>query len=138
MFLLLITNTVKNLWDSWNIRAVVLLSLALQVLLILLAPIRKRTTQRLWILFIWVSYLLADWAASFAVGHISSSSKDSNNPCNREDFVTSVGHYFSNSKKPKSLVAVMISRETHSPAKLLTFWHFGLPSFWYTWVDQTL
>ena len=67
MFLLLITNTVKNLWDSWNIRAVVLLSLALQVLLILLAPIRKRTTQRLWILFIWVSYLLADWAASFAL-----------------------------------------------------------------------
>ncbi|KAM4085595.1 hypothetical protein ACJW30_10G039800 [Castanea mollissima] len=71
MNFLSLTNAVKNLWDSWNIKAVVLLSLTLQVILILLAPLRKRTTNRIAILFIWVSYLLADWAASFAVGHIS-------------------------------------------------------------------
>ncbi|KAM3686937.1 hypothetical protein ACJW31_10G039100 [Castanea mollissima] len=66
-----ISSSSINLWDSWNIKAVVLLSLALQVILILLAPLRKRTINRIVILFIWVSYLLADWAASFAVGHIS-------------------------------------------------------------------
>ena len=93
------TNAVKNLWDSWNIKAVVLLSLTLQVFLILLAPLRKRTINRISILFIWVSYLLADWAASFAVGHISNGSKDSINPCDKEKFVSSVGHYFFSSGK---------------------------------------
>ena len=93
------TNAVKNLWDSWNIKAVVLLSLTLQVILILLAPLRKRTINRISILFIWVSYLLADWAASFAVGHISNGSKDSINPCDKEKFVSSVGHYFFSSGK---------------------------------------
>ena len=93
------TNGVKNLWDLWNIKAVVLLSLTLQVILILLAPLRKRTINRISILFIWVSYLLADWAASFAVGHISNGSKDSINPCDKEKFVSSVGHYFFSSGK---------------------------------------
>ncbi|XP_030945746.1 uncharacterized protein LOC115970225 [Quercus lobata] len=135
MFLLLITNTVKNLWDSWNIRAVVLLSPALQVLLILLAPIRKRTTQRIWILFIWVSYLLADWAASFAVGHISNGSKDSNNPCNKEDLVTSVGHYLSSNKFKVSSCGDDKQRDAFSSktVDLLAFWapfllvHLGGP-----------
>ncbi|XP_075641280.1 uncharacterized protein LOC142612989 isoform X1 [Castanea sativa] len=101
MNFLSLTNAVKNLWDSWNIKAVVLLSLTLQVILILLAPLRKRTTNRIAILFIWVSYLLADWAASFAVGHISNGGKDSTNPCDKEKFVSSVGHYFFSSGKAK-------------------------------------
>ena len=48
-----------------------------------------------------VSYLLADWAASFAVGHISSGSKDSNDPCDKKDFVTSVAHFFFSSGNAK-------------------------------------
>ena len=33
-------------------------------------------------------------------------------------------------------MAPMVIRET-SPMRILIFWHFGLPSFCYTWVDQT-
>ncbi|KAM4085588.1 hypothetical protein ACJW30_10G039100 [Castanea mollissima] len=42
----------------------------------LLAPLRKRTSQKLVILFIWTSYVLADWAATFAIGHIFSDMED--------------------------------------------------------------
>ncbi|KAL4602391.1 hypothetical protein ACB092_10G050100, partial [Castanea dentata] len=62
----------KKLWNAWNIRVVILVSLSLQTILILLAPLRKRTSQKLVILFIWTSYVLADWAATFAIGHIFS------------------------------------------------------------------
>ncbi|KAL4637071.1 hypothetical protein ACB092_03G054400 [Castanea dentata] len=61
----------KHVWDTWNVRVVILVSLTLQIILIVVAPFRKRTTNKAVIMSIWVSYLLADWAASFAVGHIS-------------------------------------------------------------------
>ncbi|KAM4085591.1 hypothetical protein ACJW30_10G039400 [Castanea mollissima] len=66
----------KKLWNAWNIRVVILVSLSLQTILILLAPLRKRTSQNLVILFIWTSYVLADWAATFAIGHIFSDKED--------------------------------------------------------------
>ncbi|TXG54183.1 hypothetical protein EZV62_019439 [Acer yangbiense] len=66
----------KKLWDKWNIRGVILFSLSLQTLLILMAPLRKGTANKLIILLIWSAYLLADWAANFAVGLISNSQGD--------------------------------------------------------------
>ena len=69
----LIPEHLKKIWDAWNIRGVILLSLSLQTILILFAPFRKCTTKKLMILLIWSSYLLADWAASFAIGHIANS-----------------------------------------------------------------
>ncbi|XP_050282980.1 uncharacterized protein LOC126723503 [Quercus robur] len=69
----LIPEHLKKIWDAWNIRGVILLSLSLQTILILFAPFRKRTPKKLMILLIWSSYLLADWAASFAIGHIANS-----------------------------------------------------------------
>ena len=124
----------KNIWDTWNVRVVVLVSLTLQVILILLAPFRKRTTQREVILSVWVSYLLADWAASFAVGHISNGSKEYDGPCDKEDFLTSVAHFFFSSSKAKvsscgdKKVALSINS-----SDLLAFWapfllvHLGGP-----------
>ncbi|XP_010441714.1 PREDICTED: uncharacterized protein LOC104724854 [Camelina sativa] len=62
---------IKHVWDKWNIRGAVILSLTLQAILICFSPLRKRTPRRLLIMLVWSSYLLADWSANFAVGLIS-------------------------------------------------------------------
>ncbi|KAH7838037.1 hypothetical protein Vadar_021333 [Vaccinium darrowii] len=63
----------KHLWATWDLRLVVLGSLFLQILLIFSAPLRKRVS-RVWISIpIWLAYLLADMATTFAVGLISKS-----------------------------------------------------------------
>ncbi|KAI3456359.1 hypothetical protein Pfo_013022 [Paulownia fortunei] len=71
-----IVNRVKDLWDTWDLRAFIILSLSLQTFLILFAPLRKRTATNWIIMPLWSAYLLADWAANFAVGLISSSQSD--------------------------------------------------------------
>ncbi|PQP92742.1 uncharacterized protein Pyn_17513 [Prunus yedoensis var. nudiflora] len=74
----LIPTVIKKLWEKWNLRFFILFSLSLQTILILCAPFRKRTPN-IWIIFIvWTSYLLADWAANFAIGLISN--RQGNNP----------------------------------------------------------
>lgn len=67
----------KQLWDKWDLRAFIILSLSLQTFLILFAPLRKRTARAWLIMPIWSAYLLADWAANFAVGLISNSQGNS-------------------------------------------------------------
>uniref|UniRef100_A0A2N9IEZ1 DUF4220 domain-containing protein n=1 Tax=Fagus sylvatica TaxID=28930 RepID=A0A2N9IEZ1_FAGSY len=62
---------IKKFYDKWNIQSFVLLSLTLQTILILFAPFRKRTANFFVIFLIWAAYLIADWAAIFAVGLIS-------------------------------------------------------------------
>lgn len=71
---------VKEIWERWNIRGLILFSLTLQTFLIFCAPIRKRTSRKLPIFLLWSAYLLADWTASFIVGLISNnqSKSDSN------------------------------------------------------------
>ncbi|KAL8504044.1 hypothetical protein ACS0TY_022693 [Phlomoides rotata] len=64
----------QKLWDVWNLRCAVLMSLMLQVVLTALANSRKTRRNRLELTAtIWVAYLLADWIAAFAVGLISRS-----------------------------------------------------------------
>ncbi|ESQ39672.1 hypothetical protein EUTSA_v10000775mg [Eutrema salsugineum] len=62
---------IKDVWDRWNIRGAIILSLTLQAILICFSPLRKRTPRSLLIILVWTSYLLADWSANFAVGLIS-------------------------------------------------------------------
>ncbi|KAM6545401.1 hypothetical protein CsatB_026137 [Cannabis sativa] len=71
-----IPKSVREIWKEWNIRGIILFSLALQAFLIMVAPFRKRTSNKFFIFLLWMSYLLADWAASFTVGHISSKQND--------------------------------------------------------------
>ncbi|GAY66403.1 hypothetical protein CUMW_248470 [Citrus unshiu] len=71
-----IPESVKRVWDNWNIRGIILFSLFLQTILILFAPFRKSTANRLMIMLIWSAYLLADWAANFAVGLIGDTHRD--------------------------------------------------------------
>ncbi|KAF7849222.1 hypothetical protein BT93_L1069 [Corymbia citriodora subsp. variegata] len=62
---------ILDLWNKWNIRGFVVLSLLLQVILILFAPLRKKTSNRPVIFLLWLAYLMADSVAAFAVGLIS-------------------------------------------------------------------
>ncbi|GKV49388.1 hypothetical protein SLEP1_g56142 [Rubroshorea leprosula] len=70
-----IPDNVMKLWDAWNVRAFVILSLLAQVFLTLFAPLRKRLGG-IWgkcvYMLIWLVYLLADWVAGLTVGSILS------------------------------------------------------------------
>ncbi|KAF2600580.1 hypothetical protein F2Q68_00007574 [Brassica cretica] len=62
---------IKDVWDTWNIRGLVILSLSIQTVLIIFAPLRKRTPNSFLVMVLWLSYLLADWSANFAIGLIA-------------------------------------------------------------------
>ncbi|KAL4637084.1 hypothetical protein ACB092_03G055400 [Castanea dentata] len=59
---------VKQLWQRWNLRSFILFSIVVQFFLLFAAPLRKKTANKAVIMIIWAAYLIADWAASFAVG----------------------------------------------------------------------
>ncbi|GKU89884.1 hypothetical protein SLEP1_g3960 [Rubroshorea leprosula] len=69
MMPLLIAEHVEKLWDTWNIRVLIILSIFLQCFLVLFAPLRKQRGGK-WIIMIplWIAYLLADWVATFTIG----------------------------------------------------------------------
>ncbi|GLT50424.1 hypothetical protein SLA2020_239110 [Shorea laevis] len=80
---------VMKLWDAWNVRAFVILSLLAQVFLTLFAPLRKRLGGKWGIcvrMLIWLVYLLADWVAGLTVGFILSNQLRS--PANSGDIQT--------------------------------------------------
>ncbi|PHT37254.1 hypothetical protein CQW23_24954 [Capsicum baccatum] len=80
----------KKIWDAWDIRVVILFSLTLQIILIFFAPLRKRVSTYYLTLPLWCSYLLVEWAANFAVGHISDSNKGNGNKSAGENKVEDV------------------------------------------------
>ncbi|KAM3339551.1 hypothetical protein P3S68_029420 [Capsicum galapagoense] len=80
----------KKIWDAWDIRVVILSSLTLQIILIFFAPLRKRVSTYYLTLPLWCSYLLVEWAANFAVGHISDSNKGNGNKSAGENKVEDV------------------------------------------------
>ncbi|PKI73462.1 hypothetical protein CRG98_006149 [Punica granatum] len=74
-------------WDTWNLRGFIILSLSLQTILIFFAPFRKRTPNMFMIFLVWSVYLLADWAAAFAVGLISNSQGEDSQPVDNGDLL---------------------------------------------------
>ncbi|GKV40320.1 hypothetical protein SLEP1_g47980 [Rubroshorea leprosula] len=69
MMPLLIAEHVEKLWDTWNIRVLIILSLLVQSFLILSAQLRKRRGGKWFIKIpLWIAYLLADWVATFTIG----------------------------------------------------------------------
>ncbi|KAL4625306.1 hypothetical protein ACB092_05G016200 [Castanea dentata] len=61
----------RNAWNDWELRVLVLLSLTLQTILIILGN-RRKYTSKIWIrIFLWCAYLTADWVATVALGAIS-------------------------------------------------------------------
>lgn len=71
-----IPKEVKKIWDVWNLRGCILLSLSLQIFLMLFASFRKKCRSKLLLVFIWSAYLLADWVAAVAIGIITKSQVD--------------------------------------------------------------
>jgi len=68
---------VLNLWNNWEIRGMVLLSLLLQTILIIFGS-RRKTTGRIWIrILVWSAYLSADMVATVALGTLARSQGDS-------------------------------------------------------------
>ena len=68
---------VLNLWNNWEIRGMVLLSLLLQTILIVFGP-RRKTIGRIWIrILVWSAYLSADMVATVALGNLARSQGDS-------------------------------------------------------------
>ncbi|CAL5033726.1 unnamed protein product [Urochloa decumbens] len=63
-----------DLWNEWAPQILVLLSLALQVLLLVFAGIRRRQPSAILRIVLWQAYQLADSTAIYAVGHLSLSS----------------------------------------------------------------
>ncbi|KAF8028791.1 hypothetical protein BT93_E1446 [Corymbia citriodora subsp. variegata] len=63
--------SILDLWNKWNIRGFVILSLSLQVFLILFASLRKKVTNQCIIFLLRLAYLTADWVAAFTIGLIS-------------------------------------------------------------------
>ena len=60
----------RQLCLRWSLRSFILFSIVVQIFLLFTAPLRKKTANKAFIMIIWAAYLIADWAASFAVGLI--------------------------------------------------------------------
>lgn len=61
-------SSLMKLWDKWELRVMVLLSLSLQILLILLAG-RRKYTPRSWVGIVTrLAYLSADWVSAVSIG----------------------------------------------------------------------
>ncbi|KAH7865912.1 hypothetical protein Vadar_013015 [Vaccinium darrowii] len=71
--------SVTRLWDTWEVRLLVLLSLTLQIILSLFGNCRKYVSSLYITILVWLSYLTADWAATFALSKLSNAQVDQDN-----------------------------------------------------------
>ncbi|KAI3466169.1 hypothetical protein Pfo_022832 [Paulownia fortunei] len=76
MVLPTVTRVFSRQWDVWNVRGAVLVSLCFQILLIFLAPLRKRSGMFSTNIIIWSAYLMADWIAVYAIGAIINNARN--------------------------------------------------------------
>ncbi|KAL6594820.1 hypothetical protein ACP70R_048269 [Stipagrostis hirtigluma subsp. patula] len=60
-----------SFWEQWNIQILVILSFALQVILLCCAGIRRREGSALLTILLWLAYLMADYTSIYALGHMS-------------------------------------------------------------------
>ncbi|XP_031273904.1 uncharacterized protein LOC116132394 [Pistacia vera] len=78
---------VQQLWNGWEIRLLVLLSLLFQMILILFGSRRKYIVRGWMLVLIWSSYLAADWIATVALGHLATSQEDiEENNCTKSSY----------------------------------------------------
>ncbi|KAK4837452.1 hypothetical protein QYF36_005628 [Acer negundo] len=73
--------TLKKLWNLWEIRSLLLLSLSLQIILIIFGSRRKINNSRSWIgillnVIVWCAYISADWVATVALSVMASNEAD--------------------------------------------------------------
>ncbi|KAJ6921676.1 hypothetical protein NC652_015569 [Populus alba x Populus x berolinensis] len=76
-----LSQIVEKLWNGWELRILMLLSLFLQTILAIFGDRRKYATG-FWLRFVvWLSYMSADWVATFSLGILArSQTSNSANP----------------------------------------------------------
>jgi hypothetical protein len=62
---------VTNAWKEWSLHVLVLLSLTLQVMLLILAELRRHIDSGVLRALVWSAYMLADTTAIYVLGHLS-------------------------------------------------------------------
>ncbi|KAE8767053.1 hypothetical protein D1007_61620 [Hordeum vulgare] len=61
----------RDLWNHWAIQILVIFSLGLQIFLFFFAWIRRRGGHPVLRFLLWLAYQLADYTATYALGHLS-------------------------------------------------------------------
>ncbi|BBG98798.1 Protein of unknown function D [Prunus dulcis] len=69
--------SVRKIWNKWELRAMVLISLSLQAILILIGSCRKHSTSNILRIVLWLAYLSADSVATVSLGILSNNQEDS-------------------------------------------------------------
>ncbi|CAM0879036.1 unnamed protein product [Alopecurus aequalis] len=64
-------STIMQLFNDWEIHALILLSFALQLFLLFSGGLRRRHSHMMLRIMIWLSYLSADFIAAYALGLLS-------------------------------------------------------------------
>ncbi|KAJ6991953.1 hypothetical protein NC653_015333 [Populus alba x Populus x berolinensis] len=75
-----LSQDIVDLWNEWQIRSLMLLSLFLQIFLSIFGERRKFSTARWLGPSLWLAYLSADWVATFSLGILSRSEANYKNP----------------------------------------------------------
>ena len=107
---------VKQLWQRWNLRSFILFSIVVQFFLLFAAPLRKKTANKAVIMIIWAAYLIADWAASFAVGLVF----DSEEKYTASDAINNTASYLVTMNH--GLISTIGSRSRDDSGLLLVMW----------------
>ncbi|KAI4340222.1 hypothetical protein MLD38_025082 [Melastoma candidum] len=76
MGFVVIGTELQNLWNAWNIRGLMILSLCVQIILAYGAPLRRQASRSSTLVVVWSAYLLSDWAAVYVFGLISNTARD--------------------------------------------------------------
>ncbi|XP_072999859.1 uncharacterized protein [Typha latifolia] len=80
-----LSSRVRKIWSDWDLRASILLSLFLQIVLIFCGDLRKRKSSGWISSTVWSAYLLADWVATYALGILSRNRSTYSGPQNVND-----------------------------------------------------
>ncbi|KAJ6741488.1 hypothetical protein OIU85_015663 [Salix viminalis] len=75
-----LSQIVEKLWNGWELRILMLLSLLLQTILAFFGDRRKYATGFWLRSVVWLAYMSADWVATFSLGILARSQTNSANP----------------------------------------------------------
>ncbi|KAH0982349.1 hypothetical protein GBA52_009526 [Prunus armeniaca] len=79
--------SVRKIWNKWELRAMVLISLSLQAILILIGSWRKHSTSNILRIVLWLAYLSADSVATVSLGILSNNQEDSPGDSVNPDYI---------------------------------------------------
>lgn len=70
---------IRNLWNEWELRGAVIVSLSMQIVLILLGNRRKYIARDWLAIVVWLVYLSADWIVNVSLGVLSNTESTDKN-----------------------------------------------------------